>query len=281
MGQFEWNRNGEINGGELLTIRRPNKKFQKDAAGFASCPNCLGSYSALRQHWNKCTGNPLPGERIVKQLSRMAERRIHVDACEDLESLIATMHQDEEVLCIRFDWIVITFANDICVNLKEVYHHQLVRDKLRSCGKILLASRLICAEVIDFASLFTVENVNAVIAAIQTIARFDHKLKTFNSPGTASTLVTLVKTIGDVLKTEYMRLKYEDKEKDVIRFLAVFERYSRIRINKIVAVDIINARRWKAVNIPSTDDVDKLATYIDRELKECYNKLIQQYSKET
>lgn len=68
------------------------------------------------------------------------------------------------------------------------------------------------------------------------------------------------------------------KEKAVIWLLAVFERDARNKITKIVAVDIINNRRWKTANIPITDDVGKLATYLDREREECCNKLTQQYS---
>lgn len=182
---------GKLNGGELSTSRRPNKQFQRNPFDFKTCANCSGQYfkSGLRKHWNECTGNPFPGERIVDELARVVEGRLHVEAVGDLHKVLATAHEDEDMLVVRFDWIVIMYGNDLCFNLSPTFQHQNIRTHIRNAGKLLIAARTICSDITDFASLYHVKHCNAVVGAIRTIAGFDSTSKTFKSPGTASTLV--------------------------------------------------------------------------------------------
>lgn len=188
------------------------------------------------------------------------------------------MHEDEEVLAIRYDWIVITFGNDLCLNYSPHYQHAMIRTKLRSAGKLLLASRNICPNINDFDSLYYVKNCNIVIDAIRMITKFDANTKTFESPGTAAALVTLVNTIGELLIIECMKEDDEDKEKSVERFLKVFMKDAKHKILKIVNRSRLKAQREKIENIPSTDDVARLATYLDHERETCFMELTEQYS---
>lgn len=281
LGQFEWNHNSKINGSELSTSRRPNKKYRRKAIFYKTCAKCRGIYSlnGIRYHWRRCTRYRLVGERIVRQLSRAVEGRLHEDADDDLRTIIfPRMHEDEEVLSIRFDWIVITFGNDLCLNYSPHYQHAMIRTKLRNAGKLLLASKKLRPDITDFASLYHVKYCNTVIEAIRVIAKFDVKSKTFESPGTAAALVTLINAIGDLLIVESMIMEDEDKEKMVERFLKVFQKYAKLKINKIVTVNQLKARREKSENIPSTDDVCRLATFLDREREICFMELTELYS---
>lgn len=280
---FEWNSNAKINGGELLTSRRPNKKFKKNAYEYETCAKCLGSLSdkGLSHHFKKCTNNSLNGERIVKELSRAVEGRIHPNASEDLaELIIPKMQEGASVRAIRFDWLIIEFGNDLCLNYSPLFQKKLIRDKLRDAGKLLVAAKSISAEITDFSSLFRVKNCNVVVAAVRRVSKFDLNAKKFGSPGTATTLVTLIKAIGDLLIIERMKEDDIEQENAVERFLKVFGKDAKLKILKLAYVTQANAKRGRDEDIPSTDDVGRLATYLDCERDKCFAELSQTFSYE-
>lgn len=65
------------------------------------------------------------------------------------------------------------------------------------------------------------------------------------------------------------------------RFLKVFQKDVKLKINKLVAMNQADLSRWRNENIPTTNDVEKLATYLDQERDACFTELTQQYSCET
>lgn len=179
----------------MSTSRRPNQRLGKVATDYLTCSNCVGIYSAnyLRHHFINCTKIFLRGERIVEELGRAVEGRLHAEASDELRTVISSaIREDEVVLLIRYDWIIILFGNDLCLNYMQIYQYAMIRS--------------------DFASLYHVKNCNLVIDAIRSVAKFDSISKRFKSPGTASALVTLINTIGDLLIIEYMKLEDEDKD---------------------------------------------------------------------
>lgn len=88
----------------------------------------------------------------------------------------------------------------------------------------------------------------------------------------------LVNNIGQVVVIEYMKLDDENEEKTAERFLKVFQKDAKLEILKMVTKTKNKAGRKKTDNIPSSDDVTKLATYLDHERGACFFKLTKQYS---
>lgn len=279
-GQFKWNHDASINNRELSTSRRPNCKFPKHATDYKSCANCLGSLTekCLRPHWTKCTSKSIKNERNVKELSRATEGRIHPDASDDLSQIIfPKMREDACVRLIRFDWLVIEFGNDLCLNYFPIYQHALIRKKLRDAGKLLAAAKSISGRITDFSSLFHVKNCNTVVEAVRKVSNFDLKAREFGSPGTASTLVTLVNAIGDLLIIERMKQDDPIEEKNVERFLKVFQKEARLKINKLVGIQQAARKLKRNEDIPTTEDVYQLKTYLDDEREKCFDELSQGY----
>lgn len=247
------------------------------------CPACLGSYSKsyLTRHWNKeCAKNPLIGERIVHQLGRAVDGRLYKDASDDLVDLFATFRKNQNIQYVRFDWLVICYGNELCMNHSPHYQKDYICGKLRAAAKVLRTSKSIATDISDMASLFHVKHCNTVVDAIRTMGKFDGDTKLFGSPGTASTTVTLINSIGDMLLTEYMKMDDPEKERDVERFLKVFKRDVKSKISKLVAVSTLDKKRQKEDEdiIPTTADVLKFAKYLDLEREACFSRLVQQYS---
>lgn len=280
-GQFLCNTDATINSGVLLPSRRQNKKFKKTAADYISCASCYGSYSSssLRVHFKRCTDNLLEGERVVRALGRACEGRLHADACQELNEVIfARMRQTKFLRLVRFDWLVVCYGNILCLNFSPHFQQGHIRNKMRSAARVLFAAKSISSSVTDFSSLYHVSMCNTVIEAIRFVAKFDSKSKQFGSPATASALVTLINTIGDLLVVESMKVDDAEKERSAERFLKVFQKEVRLKINKLVAVQQAKARRRKKKNIPTTDDIHTLATYLDSEREKCFADLSKKFS---
>lgn len=186
-GEFKWNNDSDLNGGEYAVSRRPNKKFRKNPWDLVPCAECLGVYTktSLRRHWNKCTKNPLKNERVVQQLGRVVESRVHSDATEDLIEIFSKFRENEIIRNVRFDWLVVCYGNELCFNYSPHYQEGYICSKLRAAAKVLGASKSISPEITDLSSLFNVKHCNTVIEAIRSMGKFNHQTKVFGSPGTA------------------------------------------------------------------------------------------------
>lgn len=277
-GQFEWNNNPKLNGGEWSTSRRQKGKYQKKPWQLKHCPNCKGSYILLRQHWLKCTKNSIKGERVVTQLARFHEGRLHVEASEDLHTAFASIRDNASIRMVRFDWLVVAYGNELCLNYSPHYQQTYIRSKLRASATLLQTSRSISSDVSDLSSLFHVTQCNTVIGSIRIMGKFDVLTKLFQSPGTASTTVTLINTIGDLLVIEAMKADDQEKERNVERFLKLFKREAKTKILKLVAISKAKASRGKKKNIPTTADVHKLSTFLESERTDCFSQLSQKYT---
>lgn len=221
----------------------------------------------------------MKGERGVKALGRAVEGRLHPEACDELrKKVFVKIETDVSVRAIRFDWLVIAYANDLCLNHDKIYQHGYIRGKLRAAANLLVASKSISSNVSDFSSLYDVQHCNTLVEAIRIVAKFNRQSKRFGSPGTAATSITLINTIGELLSIEYAKLKYYEKEDEVERFLKVFKKEVRTKINKLVVATQSQNRRGKNENIPTTDDVNKLASFLDSERDKYFNQLTQKYS---
>ncbi len=264
----------------MSTTRRPNKKFGRNAVDYLTCAQCFGLYrsTTLRIHWNKCTNNSLKGERIVKQLGRTVEGRSHRTASDELTNLVlARMQDDEFSRIIRFDWLIISYGNDLCLNLNTITQNNCIRNYLKNAGKLLIALKSVSSDITDLASMYHVKHCNAVVEAIRVVSRFDVHTKKIGSPGTASALVTLVNNIGDLLVIERMKENDTVEEKNVERFLKVFKKDARLKINKLVRVVKAKARRLYQPDIPTTEDIKVFTDFLDAERDKCFVELSEKF----
>ncbi len=282
-GQFTWNNDRNLNNGLFIPSRRPNVNRPRSARDHEICANCLapiyGKY--LQQHWKKCVDSSMKQWRGVKAFGRAIEKRVHVDACDDLcDKIFPTMRNDDCVEVIRYDWVLTAFGNDLCLNYHAHYQQDLIKRHLRAAGKLLVAARSINDGISDFTSILHVKNCNTIIDAIRIVSGFNTETKTFKSPSTAATSVTLVNKISEVLLVESMKSENQQQETNVTRFSTVFQKEARLKLNKIVGVMKEQRLRERDENIPTKADVKRLADYVDSEIDKCFFVLSCEYSYE-
>lgn len=283
-GTFEWNTNAAINKGVLCTSRRPNGKVIKKASDYKACAKCLGPYyiNSYRNHFIKCTHGALKGERSALVLSRMVEGRVDARASDRLAFEIFTrMREDDIVRLVRHDWLIIIYGNDLSIRYHAVSQLGMIRSKVKMAGRIFYGVRAQCPFVTDFASTFRPKCYNAMLAVIKSdIGRFDPASNEYGSCSPVFAAVIELKKIAKILIAELKKLEDEGlaQQRNVNDFLGLLDAYETNTMLKTVRNTQNKRKRLKTQNIPSSGDVNRLATYIESERMKYFNQLSEEYS---
>lgn len=224
-GNHYFNVKAEINNGELIPTRRPRTDAKATGSNFATCPNCLGTYTKnnIRHHYTKCKGDVHTAKGVLTEARRVVGR-IHSCASKVMrEEVLPRMLEDNIVRLIRYDFLIIKFGNKLCREYRRKYHHKMIRSKLRLMGRFLQTLQLILPEITDFASRYNGNYFDIIVEAIDIVAELDHKNGTYRKPSVAGELGTNIKKMGKLLDTEYSKSQERDKEELVQNFLKIYD----------------------------------------------------------
>lgn len=124
-GNFKFNTNSELNNGQLIVCRRPNEKYNKAAKNFIACAKCKGFFvkSTIRHHSRNCFETKFATNRYIMVMGRKIACRIHSSANTVLrKTVFPIMREDEVTRVIRYDELLILYANKLCIKFKSQHH---------------------------------------------------------------------------------------------------------------------------------------------------------------
>ncbi|XP_066590803.1 uncharacterized protein [Prorops nasuta] len=186
-GDFLHNIDENLNKGELTVCRRPTQENNRKATDYAACSNCKGFFSkkTLRHHFDQCNSKKKKkGSRSVTIMGRAVTARIHNVANDVLKKIVfPVMREDKYTRLIRYDKLIILYANELCIKYKPQHQHDLIRARIRLLAKFLSALKQINKEVTDFASLYEPKYYDDCIAAVNVIAGFDSEQNIYRVSG--------------------------------------------------------------------------------------------------
>jgi len=88
-------------------------------------------------------------------MGRKITGRIHELANETLrKTVFPIMREDEVTRIIRYDELLIIYANKLCIKYKSQHQHDMIRARLRVLGRFLLAIKGINKNISDFKSIY-------------------------------------------------------------------------------------------------------------------------------
>lgn len=114
---------------------------------------------------------------------------------------------------MRYDKLLIIYANKLCVKYKSQHQHDIIRARLRLLGRFLIALKEINTNVEDFQSLYHPQIYDDCISAINVVAGYDNEEQFYKTPAVAANLSTLIKHIGNLLIMECIKTQDEEKKK--------------------------------------------------------------------
>lgn len=280
-GNFKFNTCSNFNNGQLIVCRRSNEKYNRKPTDFIACVKCKGFFAknTIRHHFRKCLQQNFKKNKTIMIMGRKITGRIHQLASEIVRRVLFPVLRDDDVThVVRYDELLILYANKLCIKYKSQHQHDMIRARLRVLGRFLLALKKINKDVEDFKSLYHPKIYDDCISAINVVAGYDNDEKMYKAPAVASNLSTLIKHIGNLLITEYIKREDTEKKKLVKDFLKLLIVDIGTSVNKIVVESQSAQKRNKKVILPSLEDIKKLHKNLETKRVETYNMLEQSFS---
>jgi len=125
-------------------------------------------------------------------MGRRVTSRLHHLANETLKIVFPVMRDDDVTRIIRYDELLIIYANKLCTKYKVQHQHDMIRARLRVLGRFLLALKKINKDVENFQSIYHPKVYDHCISAINVIAGYDNEKQMYKASATASMLSTLI-----------------------------------------------------------------------------------------
>lgn len=190
------------------------------------------------------------------------------------------MQEDDIVRLIRYDWLIMIYGNDLSTRYTAVSQLGMIRNKIRMAGRLFSAVKSDCPFVTDFASTIRPKCYNSMLATIKSAGKFDPASNEYGSCSPVLAAVTEVRKIGRMLVAELMKLENEsaEQQKNAEMFLTLMDSQETNTVLKTVHDTQNKRKRGKKQNIPSTEDIRRLWTYIESERMKYFNQLSEKYS---
>ncbi|XP_011702592.1 PREDICTED: uncharacterized protein LOC105458763 isoform X2 [Wasmannia auropunctata] len=268
-GNFLYNTSSQFNTGELLVSRRPN--VNKPASCYGCCSKCKGYFSknSLRHHFRNCNQKSI-GRRVL-QLSRKIQARVHSKANDIVRDIIFPVLRDDDVCrIIRYDELVILRANSLCYRKHKNPRYEVIRAELRLLGRYLISVKKFNSNINDFASIYHPRHYDSCILAAKDVAQLNPNTNKFKSPSVAIRIGYLLKTLGNLLSTEYIKRDDNKRLRNTEKFLKLLKQDYEITINTIAQENTEQNKKLfksKVLKIKDIQKIYKLYDYL-KELKD-------------
>lgn len=267
------------NRGEIIPIRRPglnapNRKYEP-------CPSCYGYYSkvSLRKHYITCTKNYVKGGKNLFHLTRKLTGRCHAKANDIVKNEILPVLRDDSITnLLKYDELVIVYANKMSLKYRKKHYHKMIRAKLRLIGRILIELQKIDETVLDFSSIFSPKHYDNVILAVNRVAGLIISEQKYKAPSTAFAAGTLLKKCGNIYVSELIKKQDLNRQAEVENFLKLLEGDYGISINKTVEENQLQQKRQKKIILPNSEDIKALNDYLKLFRRKYYDLLMKTFS---
>lgn len=269
------------NTGTVIPTRRTNS-VNRNISDYISCSACFGLYSKLsiRKHFRKCNKASLPGKRNILILGRTVETDISPKASHILKTQIfPVLREDNYTMPLRYDELLIKFANQLCIKYPKAHNYPMIRNKIRLVGKIMHEMKVIDNTIQLFSDIFAPRQYDNVIKAIQIVAGLHSSGQHFKAPSTASAAGTLLKKSAKFYITELIK-NCDDgaKIESVKNFINLLEIDFGITVSKTVTETQLKNKRLKKVVLPTKSDIRLLNLFLNEKRKKHYNSLTKGFN---
>ncbi|XP_029673720.1 uncharacterized protein LOC115241900 [Formica exsecta] len=264
---------------ELKVMRRP--KYNKNVSDFSICSQCKGNYfkSAIRHHYRRCSKQNSTNNRTILAKSTKITGRIHESACKILrQRVFPTLRNDNVSRVIRYDELAINYANKLCEKFQDPHFYDMIRQKLRLIGRLLLEMKNQNDKIDDPFTIFVPNNYDNCLKAVRTLAGLNESGTGFKTLSVATSLGTLLKQLWKRCIT--IMIKRHDKEKRELaeQFLNLLTEDYSFSIARTAIETQHRRKRYSRKLLPTQDDIKKLETYLNDTLKTSYDLLKQAFS---
>lgn len=148
-------------------------------------------------------------------MSKRVASRIHNKASDVVKrQLFPPMRDDIIVQLVRYDELVIVFANKMVEKYRNSRYFDMIRQKIRLVGRFLQTIKNINKEVTDLSSLFAPKFCDDTLNAINIVAGFNSETSNYEAPSVAFSIGTLLKQIGNIYIVDCIKNHKDECQKN-------------------------------------------------------------------
>lgn len=277
-GDHLFNINENLNNGTQI-VCRVSRKRERPNDHYRICPECKGMYSklSLRHHYKRCHGRTMSRDIVVR--SRKLQRGIHKVACTILKEQIFPVFRDTNpVQELRNDRLFILYGNTLCSKYKQPYLHKMIRAKLGLIAKFFKIIKALDASIVDLADVIRPSRYKAVLEAANILGKADCQTGYFQAYAPPLELGTALRKIANELKVDCITENDDSQLPDAKKFMTLMKKDYPNRINSVARESQKTYKRRKKVDLPSTDDIKLLSSYLASKRSLCMKTLLESYS---
>ena len=278
-GNLKFNKNVNVNKGELIVIRRSKKSKKKTAMEYTACVICKGFFSkkSLSRHFKRCSGRK-NSSRCVLALGRLTADRIHKVANTKTRLTVSRMREDNVTRLIRYDELLMSWTNKLTTKYTLDHHSDMIRARLRLLGRFLHEMQKIEPDIENFSNIYDPKYYDSVIKAVNVVAGYDPEENIYKAPSNGSNLGTWLKMIGKHFISLCVRSHDNEKKINTENFLNIHEEEFSTEVNRTVAETQLKNDCKKKTILPTDSDIQKLTDYLDMERRQAYQKLRESFT---
>lgn len=258
-GDYEFNKSANS---EDHIVTRMSKSQE---AAFVPCPSCLGYFSKknLRHHKKRCSPNK--GSRDLQGSSRKLTYHIHGNASETLKNLITPdMFHDEVTNQVFFDELLVTYGNYLCIKYTEDHLKNHIRAQLRLLGRFMVRVKVHDNKIKDCKELIHSRYIDTIRKAIDDVAAIDPSTNIYKHPTNARSLLTELKKIIQVAKSESDKTENENLMKRAKGLSRRVKQELAPYINRICKNSENQLRRLKQKQYNELPENKEIDVYLER-----------------
>ncbi|XP_044762706.1 uncharacterized protein LOC123319819 [Coccinella septempunctata] len=209
----------------------------------------------------------ISAKRIEARLHRSANKIVR-------EKLFPPLRDDDITRTIKYDELVIIYANKMSEKYRDGRYFDMIRQRIRLIGRFLKALKAINKDIKCLSDVFVPAYCPDSIRVINTLAGADDGSGHFKHPSVATALCSLLKYIGKIYLNQCI-IKHDDaKQKDAKSFLLHFTQQVDINVTRTV----MESQVQNKIKLPSLNDIKKFYIYLKKNLGITYKRLKNRFS---
>lgn len=252
--------------GFLAAVKRP--KIPVQDYEFVHCLYCQGLYisKGLFRHMKKCPekikneDEPKVGKRRLA--FRCVLETLVPDISEGLKSLLSPMLNDPVTKAILNHKVILQFGEGMFrMHGSDPTRHENIRQNLRQIARLMIEAqkRTPLKEMEDF---FVPSNFKHVVSAVNVLAGYNAKNKTYSRPSLAIKLGYQLQKLCDIVEKNAVKSGDESKAMSAQSFLEVYKKEWNKHVSAGALKTLRDTKRVKEKNVPAVEDVKLLNAHI-------------------
>lgn len=266
--------------GKLIPARKL-KNGTYSSKNYTACPKCkiIITKGALRRHYrNNCLQISRYTKNVLTASKALTENLLGL-ASDTFKLYIFTKFREGIVKeTIRFDKILILYANELCCKYRSQHHYPMIRNRIILLAKLLIKMKSMNEHITDFQSILEPRYFDQIVSCINQFGQYDSQTGAYLKPTLPTVLGTALKYVIHLHVAECIKQENPVAKLKANDLLHLLNTALPAHVNKTAMESLLRQKRQKLQTLPSTEDISKMNKYVLQKRNVYFQQLNKEFS---